>query len=171
MHKSLLYFSLYTISFLAKPSLINFNNPNKSEWTIFGSLPREYTAFCPYINIHDYFISYISRASWVYSRVYMDQLVMTEKNLDSGIGSKGSDSAVIFFISCHSNVATFAPRCAPRIFDNPIVISIICTIANNDHRMINFKRFSPRCSWCLTDSMMKIRLVSCESFGWTMRSN
>ena len=44
MHISL-YFSLYTISFLAKPSLINFNNPNKSEWTIFGSLPREYTAF------------------------------------------------------------------------------------------------------------------------------
>ena len=44
MHISL-YFSLYTISFLAKPSLINFNNPNKSEWTIFGSLLREYTAF------------------------------------------------------------------------------------------------------------------------------
>ena len=85
MHKSLLYFSLYTISFLAKPSLINFNNPNKSEWTIFGSLPREYTAFCPYINIHDYFISYISRASWGYTRVY---------NMYTIYGSIGCDGKI-----------------------------------------------------------------------------
>ena len=150
MHKSLLYVSLYTISFLAKPSLINFNNPNKSEWTIFGSLPREYTAF---VHILTYMITlYLtSQEHQGAIRVYMVQLVVTEKNLDSGIGSKRSNSAIIFFISCHSNVASFAPRCAPRIFDNPIVISIICSIANNDHRMINFESFSPRCSLCLTD--------------------
>ena len=148
---------------------------------------------CSYINIHDYFIFFISRVSWGYLRVYMVEPVVIclfslmrlckkeaefvgrigqKINLDSGVGSKRSDSTIIFSVSCHSNVTTFAPRCAPRIFDNPIVISIIRPIANNDHRMINFESFSPRCSLCLLDlkgqdSKIKIRLVSYESFGWT----
>ena len=60
-------------------------------------------------------------------------------NLDSGIGSKRSDSTIIFSVSCHSNVTTFAPRCTPRIFNNPIIISVIGSITNNDHRMIHLK--------------------------------
>ena len=115
---------------------------------------------CSYINIHDYFIFSISRVSWGYLRVYMVEPVVIclfslmrlckkeaefvgrigqKINLDSGVGSKRSDSTIIFSVSCHSNVTTFAPRCTPRIFNNPIIISIIRSITNNDHCMIHSK--------------------------------
>ena len=58
---------------------------------------------------------------------------------DSRIRSKGSDSAIIFSVSCHSYVATFAPGFPPRIFHNPIVIFVLCSIADNDHCMVYFQ--------------------------------
>ena len=62
--------------------------------------------------------------------------------LKGGISSKRSDSTIIFPVSCHSYVPIFAPRCSPRIFDNPIVIVVLCSIANNHHCMINLQEFS-----------------------------
>ena len=60
---------------------------------------------------------------------------MTE-TLNIGIRCGCGNSALIVLVPTHPNVATFAPRCSPAIFHQPVVDAVFGAIANHSHGVV-----------------------------------
>lgn len=64
------------------------------------------------------------------------QCVECSLKLDQRVAGHGGDAALVILIARHFDVALEAPGLAPAVLDEPIVIAVVGSVANNEDAVV-----------------------------------